>query len=160
MYLTVVDGRVHSINDIENLVIATSSGVPVRFADFARIEDYGAKADGTTDASDALARACEAAGLVLFAVPAPTPFLMVARTYWRLLAQAGHEELSSALGAHRDLVRAAAGSAPVPTVVRTLAGAVEGWRAVARAWLGLIQYYRRASRDSRRGRTERGRGRR
>ena len=76
-----------------------------------------------------LLRACEAAGLVLFAVPAPTPFLMVARTYWRLLAQAGHEELSSALGAHRDLVRAAAGPAPVTAVVRTLAGAVEGWAA-------------------------------
>jgi len=73
--------------------------------------------------------ACEAAGLVLLVVPAPTPFLLVARTYWELLAQAGHEELSSALGAHRDLVRAAAGPAPVPTVVRTLAAAVEGWAA-------------------------------
>jgi purine catabolism regulator len=76
-----------------------------------------------------LLRACEAAGLVLFAVPAPTPFLMVARTYWELLAQAGHQELSSALGAHRDLVRAAAGAAPVPAVVRTLAAAVQGWAA-------------------------------
>ena len=76
-----------------------------------------------------LMRACQAAGLVLFVVPAPTPFLMVARTYWELLAQAGHEELSSALGAHRDLVRAAAGSVPVPAVVRTLAAAVEGWAA-------------------------------
>ena len=76
-----------------------------------------------------LVRACEAARLVLFVVPAPTPFLMVARTYWKLLAQAGHEELSSALGAHRDLVRAAAGAAPVPSVVRTLAAAVEGWAA-------------------------------
>ena len=76
-----------------------------------------------------LVDACEAAGLVLLVVPAPTPFLMVARTYWKLLAQAGHEELSSALGAHRDLVRAAAGPAPVPTVVRTLAAAVEGWAA-------------------------------
>jgi purine catabolism regulator len=76
-----------------------------------------------------LQRACEAAGLVLFVVPAPTPFLMVARTYWELLARAGHEELSSALGAHRDLVRAAAGPAPVPAVVRSLAAAVEGWAA-------------------------------
>jgi purine catabolism regulator len=76
-----------------------------------------------------LLRACEAAGLVLFAVPAPTPFQRVARTYWRLLAEAGHEELSAALGAHRDLVRAAAGPAPVPAVVRTLAAAVEGWAA-------------------------------
>ena len=29
-----------------------------------------------------LVRACEAAGLALFVVPGPTPFLMVARTYW------------------------------------------------------------------------------
>ncbi len=76
-----------------------------------------------------LLRACEAAGLALLVVPAPTPFLMVARTYWELLAKAGHAELSAALGAHRDLVRAAAGPGPVPAVVRTLAGAVEGWAA-------------------------------
>jgi purine catabolism regulator len=76
-----------------------------------------------------LLRACESAGLVLLAVPAPTPFLMVARTYWKLLAQAGHEELSTALGAHRDLVRAAGSPAPVPAVVRTLAAAVQGWAA-------------------------------
>jgi purine catabolism regulator len=95
-----------------------------------------------------LIRACEAAGLVLFAVPAPTPFLMVARTYWKLLAQAGHEELSSALGAHRDLVRAAAGSAPVPTVVRTLAAAVEGWAAHLSPAGQVLEVWPKASRDS------------
>jgi purine catabolism regulator len=78
---------------------------------------------------EVLLDACEAAGLLLFSVPAPTPFLRLASTFWKLLAQAGHEELSAALGAHRDLVRAAAGSAPVSTVVRTLASAVEGWAA-------------------------------
>lgn len=77
----------------------------------------------------ALTEACAAAGLPLLVVPAPTPFLVVARTYWSLLAAAGQEELTAALGAHRDLVRAAAGPAPVPAVVRTLAGAVEGWAA-------------------------------
>ncbi|MGA5699079.1 PucR family transcriptional regulator [Peterkaempfera bronchialis] len=76
-----------------------------------------------------LAAACEAAGLPLLVVPAPTPFLVVARTYWSLLAAAGQEELTATLGAHRDLVRAAAGPDPVPAVVRTLAGAVEGWAA-------------------------------
>jgi len=81
------------------------------------------------DVPRTLLRACEAAGLMLLVVPAPTPFLMIARTYWKLLSQAGHEELSSALGAHRDLVRAAAGPSPVPAVVRTLAAAVEGWAA-------------------------------
>ena len=95
-----------------------------------------------------LLRACEAAGLVLFAVPAPTPFLTVARTYWKLLAQAGHEELSSALGAHRDLVRAAAGSAPVPAVVRTLAAAVEGWAAQLTPDGQVLEVWPRARRSS------------
>jgi PucR family transcriptional regulator, purine catabolism regulatory protein len=95
-----------------------------------------------------LLRACEAAGLVLFTVPAPTPFLMVARTYWELVAQAGHEELSSALGAHRELVRAAAGSAPVPAVVRTLAAAVEGWAAHLSPDGQVLEVWPRARRAS------------
>lgn len=76
-----------------------------------------------------LVDACRVAGLPLLVVPAPTPFLVVARTYWSLQAAADQEELTAALGAHRDLVRAAAGPRPVPAVVRTLAGAVEGWAA-------------------------------
>ncbi|MEU8192779.1 PucR family transcriptional regulator ligand-binding domain-containing protein [Microbispora amethystogenes] len=76
-----------------------------------------------------LAEACEAAGLPLLVVPDPTPFLAVARKYWSLLAEAGQEELNATLGAHRELVRAAAGPDPVSAVVRTLAGAVEGWAA-------------------------------
>ena len=78
---------------------------------------------------DCLVRACEAAGLPLLVVPAPTPFLTVSRKYWSLVALAGHEVLSASLGAHHDLVRAAAGPHPVATVVRTLARAVEGWAA-------------------------------
>jgi purine catabolism regulator len=76
---------------------------------------------------DTLVRACEATGLPLLVVPAPTPFLTVARKYWSLIALAGQEELSASLGAHQDLVRAAAGPNPVSAVVRTLAVAVEGW---------------------------------
>jgi purine catabolism regulator len=95
-----------------------------------------------------LLRACEAAGLALFAVPAPTPFLMIARKYWNLLAQAGHEELSTALGAHRDLVRAAGGPAPVPAVVRTLAAAVEGWAAHLSADGEVLEVWPRARRAS------------
>lgn len=95
-----------------------------------------------------LQRACEAAGLVLFAVPVPTPFLKVARTYWNLMAQAGHAELSTALGAHRDLVRAAAGPAPVPAVVRTLAAAVEGWAAHLAADGAVLEVWPRARRAS------------
>jgi len=95
-----------------------------------------------------LRRACEAAGLALFVVPAPTPFLMVARTYWELLARAGNEELSAALGAHRDLVRAAAGPGPVPAVVRTLASAVEGWAAHLAPDGQVLEVWPRSSRAS------------
>ena len=76
-----------------------------------------------------LVRACEAAGLPLFTVSAPTPFLAVARAYWNQLAEAGQAELNASLGAHRDLVRAAGQRDPVSAVVRTLASAVEGWAA-------------------------------
>ena len=76
---------------------------------------------------DSLVRACEATGLPLLVVPAPTPFLTVGRKYWSLIALAGQEKLSASLGAHQDLVRAAAGPNPVSAVVRTLARAVEGW---------------------------------
>jgi purine catabolism regulator len=100
------------------------------------------------DVPTALLRACEAAGLPLFSVPAPTPFLMISRTYWKLLAQAGHEELSSALGAHRDLVRAAAGPAPVPAVVRTLAAAVQGWAAQLSPDGKVLEVWPRARRAS------------
>jgi purine catabolism regulator len=95
-----------------------------------------------------LLRACELAGVALFVVPAPTPFLLVARTYWKLLAQAGHEELSAALGAHRDLVRAAAGPAPIPAVVRTLAAAVEGWAAQLSPEGDVLEVWPRARRAS------------
>ena len=78
---------------------------------------------------DSLLRACEVTDLPLFVVPAPTPFLTVSRTYWSLIARAGQEELSASLGAHRNLVRAAAGPDPVSAVVRTLASAVAGWAA-------------------------------
>ena len=76
-----------------------------------------------------LVRACEATGLPLFTVSAPTPFLAVARAYWNQLADAGQAELNASLGAHRNLVQAAAQRDPVSAVVRTLASAVEGWAA-------------------------------
>src|SRR6516162_6853200 len=37
LYLTVVEGRVHSIEDIENLTVMTSGGHPVRLNDFTRV---------------------------------------------------------------------------------------------------------------------------
>ena len=38
LYLTTVDGRVHSIEDIENLVVAVKDMHPIRVKDFARVE--------------------------------------------------------------------------------------------------------------------------
>ncbi len=38
LYLTVVDGRVHDVEEIANLVIAVVAGTPVRIRDFARVE--------------------------------------------------------------------------------------------------------------------------
>ncbi len=38
LYLTVVDGRVHSIGDIENLTVTVANSHPVRIKDFARVE--------------------------------------------------------------------------------------------------------------------------
>ncbi|HVX85632.1 MAG TPA: efflux RND transporter permease subunit [Phycisphaerae bacterium] len=38
LYLTLVDGRVHSIADIENLVVATAGDRPIRVSDIARVE--------------------------------------------------------------------------------------------------------------------------
>ena len=77
-----------------------------------------------------LPEACAAEGLPLFLVPPATPFLTIARTYWGQLARTGEQRLSAALGAHRALVRAAAGADPTRAVVHTLAGAVQGWAAL------------------------------
>ena len=38
LYLAVVDGRVHDINEIENVTIALVNGRPLRLKDFARVE--------------------------------------------------------------------------------------------------------------------------
>ena len=38
LYLTTVDGRVHSLDDIENLVVAVTDGHPVRIKDLATVE--------------------------------------------------------------------------------------------------------------------------
>lgn len=80
-----------------------------------------------------LVRACATAALPLLLVPAQTPFLAVSREFWRQLAREDTEHLTAALGAHRALVRAAAGSAATADVVRLLAGAVQGWAAALSA---------------------------
>lgn len=95
-----------------------------------------------------LVRACAAVDLPLFVVPAPTPFLTVARTYWSLLAKEGQEELHASLIAHRDLVSAVAGRQPVSAVVRTLAGAVEGWAAQLSPRGEVLEVWPRSSRSA------------
>lgn len=38
LYLTVVDGRVHSLQDLEDFIVAAPDGHPVRMGDFARVQ--------------------------------------------------------------------------------------------------------------------------
>ena len=77
----------------------------------------------------ALVEAASRAGLPLLVVPPPTPFLAISRCYWSMLARAGQRELAEMLTAHRSLVAASLGAAPVPSVLRRLAVAIDGWAA-------------------------------
>ena len=76
-----------------------------------------------------LAEAAAKAGLPLLVVPPPTPFLAIARCYWSRVAESGQRELAEMLSAHRALVAAALGTSPVPSVLRRLAVAIDGWAA-------------------------------
>lgn len=78
---------------------------------------------------DALVTACERAGLPLLVVPEPTPFLTITRCYWSMIAESGKRELAEMLSTHRSLVAAAVGGSPVPSVLRRLAVAIDGWAA-------------------------------
>jgi purine catabolism regulator len=77
----------------------------------------------------ALTDAAGRAGLPLLVVPPPTPFLAISRRYWLMIAQSGQRELAEMLSAHRSLVAASLGAAPVPSVLRRLAVAIDGWAA-------------------------------
>jgi purine catabolism regulator len=78
---------------------------------------------------EGLIDAATRAGLPLLVVPAPTPFLTVSRRYWSMLSESGQRELAEMLSAHRALVAASLGAAPVPGVLRRLAVAIDGWAA-------------------------------
>lgn len=78
---------------------------------------------------DGLQAACERAGIPLLVVPEPTPFLAITRRYWSMIAESGQRELSQMLSTHRALVAAAVSGSPVPSVLRRLATAIEGWAA-------------------------------
>ncbi|WP_327168128.1 helix-turn-helix domain-containing protein [Streptomyces subrutilus] len=73
-----------------------------------------------------LADACERAGLPLLEVPPGTPFSAVARTVWRLMAEARTRELRRVTEAQRSLAAAAARPDPVPAVLRRLAATLGG----------------------------------
>ncbi|MFI5616787.1 helix-turn-helix domain-containing protein [Streptomyces sp. NPDC051567] len=78
----------------------------------------------------ALAEACDRLGLPLVEVPPGTPFSAVARSVWRLMAEARTRELRRVTEAQRALAAAAARPEPVPAVLRRLAASLGGWAAL------------------------------
>ncbi|MFA3872321.1 PucR family transcriptional regulator ligand-binding domain-containing protein [Streptomyces sp. MMCC 100] len=74
----------------------------------------------------ALVAACEAYGLPLVEVPPRTTFSGVARAVWQLMAQARVAELHRITEAQQGLAAAASRPDPVPSVLRRLAGRLEG----------------------------------
>ncbi|WP_371615965.1 helix-turn-helix domain-containing protein [Streptomyces sp. NBC_00454] len=73
-----------------------------------------------------LVAACAAAGLPLVEVEPGTPFAAVARTVWRLMAEARTRELRRVAEAQRSLAAAASRPDPVPAVLGRLAAALGG----------------------------------
>ena len=78
---------------------------------------------------EALVDACQASGLTLLIVPAPTPFLTISKTYWTARARSSEQHLQDAVAAHRALIDAAVSPDPATEVLRRLARAVAGWAA-------------------------------
>ncbi|MCC8477974.1 PucR family transcriptional regulator [Streptomyces globisporus] len=74
----------------------------------------------------ALIEACDRQGLPLLEVPPETPFTAIARTVWRLMAQARHRELRRVTRAQQALATAAARPDPVPAVLHQLAAQLGG----------------------------------
>ncbi|MCX4525960.1 PucR family transcriptional regulator [Streptomyces sp. NBC_01551] len=74
----------------------------------------------------ALVAACARHGLPLLEVPPRTPFTAVARTVWRLMAEARTRELRRVTEAQQSLAAAAARPDPVPALLRRLAATLAG----------------------------------
>ncbi|SBU97957.1 PucR C-terminal helix-turn-helix domain-containing protein [Streptomyces sp. Ncost-T6T-1] len=74
----------------------------------------------------ALIEACDRQGLPLLEVPPETPFTAIARTVWRLMAEARHRELRRVTRAQQALATAAARPDPVPAVLHQLAAQLGG----------------------------------
>ncbi|WP_199813724.1 PucR family transcriptional regulator [Streptomyces sp. NRRL F-2747] len=79
---------------------------------------------------EALAAACARYGLPLLEVPPPTPFTAVARSVWRLMAQARTRELRRVAEVQQSLAAAAARPDPVAAVLARLAASLGGWAAL------------------------------
>ncbi|MGI5279053.1 helix-turn-helix domain-containing protein [Streptomyces rochei] len=73
-----------------------------------------------------LVAACEEHGLPLVEVPPRTTFSGVARAVWQLMARARLSELRRITEAQQGLAAAASRPDPVPSVLRRLAGRLEG----------------------------------
>ncbi|PVD11185.1 hypothetical protein DBP22_06725 [Streptomyces sp. CS207] len=73
-----------------------------------------------------LVAACEQHGLPLVEVPPRTTFSGVARAVWQLMARARLSELRRITEAQQGLAAAASRPDPVPSVLRRLAGRLEG----------------------------------
>ncbi|WP_234343828.1 PucR family transcriptional regulator [Streptomyces sp. WM6372] len=78
----------------------------------------------------ALAAACARYGLPLLEVPPRTPFTAVARSVWRLMAQARTRELRRVAEVQQSLATAAARPDPVAAVLARLAASLGGWAAL------------------------------
>ncbi len=74
----------------------------------------------------ALIEACDRQGLPLLEVPPETPFTAIARTVWRLMAEARHRELRRVTRSQQALATAAARPDPVPAVLHQLAAQLGG----------------------------------
>lgn len=77
-----------------------------------------------------LVTACREGGLCLLVVPAPTPFLVITTAYWSDLGRSAERQLTDVLATQQRLVDAAATTAPMAGVLRTLVRALSGWAAV------------------------------
>ncbi|MFJ4774922.1 helix-turn-helix domain-containing protein [Streptomyces sp. NPDC088762] len=74
-----------------------------------------------------LVDACDRHGLPLVEVPPGTPFTAVARTVWRLMAEARTRELRRVAEAQQSLAAAAGRTDPVAAVLSRLAASLGGW---------------------------------
>ncbi|MGM1017440.1 MAG: PucR family transcriptional regulator [Actinomycetota bacterium] len=98
-----------------------------------RLSAHGASAlglglgEGWDDPPAALVDQCRSAGLPLFAVPDGVAFLDVSRAFWEIAGRDRQEDALRTAHAHTRLAQAAAGTDPLPSIVRLMSQAIGGW---------------------------------